>query len=431
MSKEITLRRVFRSWWPLAASWLMMGFELPAVSAAVARLPDPNIHLAAYGGVVFPLSLVIEAPIIMLLAASTALCRDREMYAQLRRFMLVSAAVLGALHFLLAATPIYDLVVDRLLGVPEEVRGPARLGLLIFTPWTPAIAYRRFQQGLLIRFGRSRAVGVGTAIRLGANVVTLLAGIAHGGLPGIVVGTTAISIGVIAEAIYVGIVARSVVRGPLRLAEVRGGPFPLRRLLAFYIPLMITPLFNMIAHPVLSAALSRMPRPIESLAVLPVLNGLVFTLRSLGFAFNEVVVVTLDEAGARRVLARFARILGSAATAVLLLVIVTPLGRFWFVRVSALEEGLAVLAGRGLWIAVLFPAFSVLNSYYTGDLVHTHRTRGITEATVLYLATVCAVLFAGVRHGGATGLYWGLSAGLAGYTVQALWLGRRAREVRA
>ena len=43
-----------------------MSIELPLVSAVMARLSDPTIHLAAYGGVVFPIALVIEAPIIML-----------------------------------------------------------------------------------------------------------------------------------------------------------------------------------------------------------------------------------------------------------------------------------------------------------------------------------------------------------------------------
>ena len=58
---------------PLAASWALMGIELPLVAAVMARFPEPDINLAAYGGIVFPLALIIEAPIIMLLAASTAL----------------------------------------------------------------------------------------------------------------------------------------------------------------------------------------------------------------------------------------------------------------------------------------------------------------------------------------------------------------------
>ena len=31
-------RKIFQTWWPLAASWLLMGTELPAVSAVIARL---------------------------------------------------------------------------------------------------------------------------------------------------------------------------------------------------------------------------------------------------------------------------------------------------------------------------------------------------------------------------------------------------------
>ena len=46
----------------------------------VARLDNPDIHLAAYSGIVFPLALVIESPIIMLLTAATALGRDLNSY---------------------------------------------------------------------------------------------------------------------------------------------------------------------------------------------------------------------------------------------------------------------------------------------------------------------------------------------------------------
>src|SRR6186713_499562 len=107
----LTVRDVQRTWLPLAASWLLMGFELPLVSAVLARLAEPRIHLAAYGGVVFPLALLIEAPIIMLLAASTALARDRASYAVGRRFMLVAGLGLTGLHALVAFTPLFDLIV--------------------------------------------------------------------------------------------------------------------------------------------------------------------------------------------------------------------------------------------------------------------------------------------------------------------------------
>ena len=36
---EIPIRQVVAAWWPLAASWLLMGLERPAISAVMARLP--------------------------------------------------------------------------------------------------------------------------------------------------------------------------------------------------------------------------------------------------------------------------------------------------------------------------------------------------------------------------------------------------------
>jgi len=424
------LRSIYSAWWPLAASWLMMGLELPAVGAVMARLPDPSIHLAAYGGVVFPLSLVIEAPIIMLLAASTALSKDLESYVRLRRFMVQSALALGLLHALVALTPLYEIVVDAVLGIPVEIQGPARTGMILMIPWTPMIAYRRFQQGILIRFGRSRAVGIGTALRLGTNALVLATGYHVGGISGIAVGTAAVSAGVIAEAIYAGIAVRPILRGPLRDAPPVAVPLTTGRLLRFYVPLAITPLFVMLGHPIVSAAVSRMPRAIDSLAVWPVLNGLVFTLRSLGFAFNEVVVVKLDDPECRSSLRRFALLLGGAVTFGLLLVTVTPLSGVWFARVSALAPELSRLAGRGLWIALLMPAFSVVQSYFQGHLVHVHRTREVTEAVVLYLGLTALILAVGVGYGKATGLFFGLAAILAGNGAQAAWLWYRSRSVR-
>ncbi len=74
---------IFRKWSPLAASWLLMSAELPILSAVVARLLHPEISLAAFGGVVFPIALVIESPIIMLLVASTALSSNWDSYQKL------------------------------------------------------------------------------------------------------------------------------------------------------------------------------------------------------------------------------------------------------------------------------------------------------------------------------------------------------------
>jgi hypothetical protein len=427
----LPLREIFRTWWPLAASWMLMGAELPVLSAVIARLPEAEINLAAYGGVVFPLALVIESPIIMLLAASTALCKDYASYLKVRRFMMLAGAGLTALHIAVAFTPLYYVVVRGILGVPQVVVEPARIGLMIMTPWTWSIAYRRFQQGVLIRFGHSRAVGLGTVIRLTADALVLGAGYAIGSVPGVVVATLAVTAGVLSEAIYAGLRVRPVVRQQVKPAKPVQPALTNRAFFRFYVPLVFTSLLSLLAQPIGSAALSRMPNALASLAVWPVLSGLVFMLRGAGIGFNEVVVALLDRPRSLNSLRRFAALLAGATTAVLILIAATPLSRLWFEGVSALPPHLGALARAGLWLALPLPLLAVLQSWFQGTILYGGRTRGITEAVAIYLATSAVILTGGVIWGGATGLLVGMAALVLSSATQDAWLWRRSRPTVA
>ncbi len=431
IAERVTLPVIIRTWWPLAASWLLMGAEIPVLSAVVARLPNAEVNLAAYGGIVFPLALIIESPIIMLLAASTALSKDWNSYRRLRRFMLAAGATLTLLHILIVFTPAYFLLTRRILGVPEEIIVPGRIGLMILTPWTWSIAYRRFNQGVLIRFGHSRAVGTGTMVRLSADGLILAAGYLIGSIPGIVVAAGAVAAGVVSEAIFVGLVVRPVLKGPLKNASPGDRPLNLRFFLNFYIPLAMTSLLTLLANPIGSAALSRMPEAVASLAVWPVVTGLVFMLRALGVAYNEVVVALLEETGASPPLRRFAANLALVMTTAIILLAVTPLSGIWFGRVSALPPHLVSLARRGLWACVPLPAISVLQSWFQGSLLYGRRTRGVTESVFVYLLTSAFVLGLGVIWQGYPGVYVGLASLSLSTFTQTIWLWYRSRPVLA
>ncbi|MGD2158089.1 MAG: hypothetical protein PVG14_09835 [Anaerolineales bacterium] len=420
-------KRIFQTWWPLAASWVLMAAELPALSAVVARLPNPEINLAAYGGVVFPLALIIEAPIIMLLAASTALSKDWDSYIKIRTYMLSAGAILTGLHVLTAFTPLYYVVVEGILGAPDEIVEPARIGLMIMTPWTWSIAYRRFNQGVLIRFGHSQSVGIGTVIRLSADIVILTLGYVSGSFAGIVVATGAVAAGVISEALYVGLRVRPVLNTELKPAPKVEPPLSYREFFDFYIPLALTSLLTLLVQPIGSAALSRMPRALESLAVWPVVSGLIFILRSMGMAYNEVVVATLDEPGSAAQLRRFTTLLSGTTTIMLLVFTATPLADVWFESFSGLSPKLASLARSSLWLALPMPAANVLQSWYQGVILHNRRTRGIPEAVVIFMVTISIILWAGVVWGKIAGLYIGLGAFSTGVFAQNIWLWFRSR----
>ena len=395
---------------------------MPLVAATVSRLANPEIHLAAYGGVVFPLSLLIEAPIIMILVASTALCKDWSAYRLMRNFILTIGGCLTLVHILLAFTPFYDVVVGSMLGVPESIWEPARMGLQMMTPWTLSIAVRRFLQGIVIRVGRSRLVGLGTLIRLGVSVSVLLGGLAMHDIPGILVATTALSAGVVVEAGFMMWCVRPILQGWKHNPIEPEQPLTLKRLGTFYWPLALTPLIMLSTLSIGSAAISRMPQALESLAVWPVLGGLTFVFRSVGIAIQEVVVTLYDQPGFRRPLKQFVGLVSVGACGCLLLITATPLSTLWFESVAALKPELAALAGTALWMAVIFPALSPWESYYQGTLVSRGATTYITQAVSLYLLGSSLILAMGMYYGQMTGLYVGLAATLTGLCVQLGWL---------
>jgi hypothetical protein len=422
---------IAQAWWPLALSWLLMGIEQPAIAAIVARLAEPAENLAAYGGVVFPLALVVEAPIIMLLAASTELSRDRQAYRALRAFTHKAGAILTGVHLLIAATPLYGWLVQGLLGVPDAVAERAQVGLVILLPWTWSIAWRRFNQGVLIRFGHSRAVGVATGVRL-LSVATLLGvGFSMGDrFSGVVVATTAMSVGVIAEAVYVSLRVRKLVRPKIEAIEPERPVLRGRAFLAFYVPLAMMPMVTLVVQPIGTAAISRMPDVVSSLALWPVVNGLVFVLQSVGLAYNEVVVALLDRERAEAMLRRFTWLLTLATTLLLALLAFTPLADLWFGTVAGLDDRLRLMAAGALWIALPIPGTRVLQSWWGGILVGARRTAAITEAVVVFFVVCTGILVLGAVLQRLSGLEVALYGFAIGRIFQTAWLAIRCGVVK-
>lgn len=398
-----------------------MSIELPLVSAFVARMANPEIHLAAFGGIVFPIALVIEGPVIMMLAAATALAARPENLKKLWVFAHQMGFALTVFHALVAFTPLHDFIALRLIGAPVELVEPARLGLQLMLPWSWLIADRRFNQGVLIRNDRSRSVGVGTALRLVVTVSLLSFGFTLEWVSGVALAGGTLSISVLCEAIY----ARWAARDITWRAEASTSTEPVishGELYRFYLPLALSPLVGLVALPIGSAGISRMPESLVCLAVWPALNGLSFASRSVAVGYNEVVVSLSERPGAVKPLLRFGSIWGLVLSGMLFIMCVTPLADWWFGRLMGLTPELVDIGSRALWFAVPLPALTFVRSVYQGLLVAGRETRGVTEAVVVQVAAVSAVLYGGVLLQGPLGADVAMLGITVGTTLQLIWL---------
>ena len=195
----LTNRQILAFWLPLAGTWLMMAVEGPYLAAIIARLDRPTENLAAFG-VAFAFAIIIEAPIIMLMAAATALVRNRHSYLALRRFAYALSVILTGVQALTVLPPVFAWIADG-VGLPPEVARLTHQGLTIMLPWSVAIGYRRFRQGLLIRHNLTRRVAYGTALRLLTMSIVALVAARVPALQGVHVGAAALASGVVVEAV--------------------------------------------------------------------------------------------------------------------------------------------------------------------------------------------------------------------------------------
>jgi len=371
-----------------------MALEGPFLAIIIARLADPKHNLAAYG-VAFAIAILVESPIIMIMSASTAIVEDRDSFLKLRNFTYGLNAIITVFMVVLLITPVFNFVSISLIRLPEGVAYLAHHACILLIPWPAAIGYRRFFQGILIRSNLTRRVAYGTVVRLSAMGLTGLICYGFFEMAGASVGALALSIGVCAEAGVSKLMARAPVIQLLSKENKNSKitPWGYRSIAKFYYPLAMTSILALGIYPVVTFFLGHSFMALESLAVFPVINSLVFIFRSLGLSFQEVGIALLGENNeGYEALKRFAIILGLCVTAGLALLAFTPLSSVWFRNISGLTLELAQFVDWPTKIMTPLPGLMVLLSFQRSVLVQRRKTGQLTIGTTIEVAGIIALL---------------------------------------
>lgn len=427
-TRDLTQRKIFWFWVPLAAMWLMMAMEQPAIAAVMARLPRPEPNLAAFG-ISFSFALFVEGPVIMLLTAGTALPEDKQSYDRLLQFTHVLVVGLTALHLIIAAPPVYRLLVEVVIGAPPGIIEQSREAFLLLTPWSGLIAYRRLWQGVLIKYDRTAVVPVTIAARLVVTTGILLIGLVLGRYEGAYVGAVALSCGVFTAAVVAYGFVRSTIRRHLSEPTPEADPLTWSDLLEFYVPLALTPLIMLAARPLLSIGLARARDPLASLAVWPVVMSFLFVGRSIAVSYQEAVVALLDDRQSFAALQRFTMGLALVLGGLFAVAAVTPIARVWYADVSGLSQRLTDFSLMPTVVLALVPGLAALISWQRGLLIHVKRTRPITESValnVVVLLVVMGVLMRAAPLPGATLAAIALALSVFAEWAYLWWRSRRA-----
>lgn len=392
-------RYILWFWLPLFASWLLMTAEGPLISAAINRLPDEVIMLAAMG-IITSLSVTIESPIINILATSTALVRDYESFRLVRRFTLHWCLALTVLAFLVAYTPLFDLILYRWLGVPNEIAEWVRPGMKIMVFWSAAIGWRRFLQGIMIRHKQTRKVAYGTGVRLLASGGTVVAMALLSNWPGVIIGSLSLMAGVLAEAAYATIAVRPILNKEISPSAqpVRSNNLTYRALFWFHLPLAATSVLVLLMQPMVTSSLARLSQPTLSLAAWPVLFQILLMARAAAMALPEVVIALHEDSTTFSPIRRFSLYLTAASTILMALFVFSPLARWYIFQVQDMTQMVGEMALSSLSLFLFFPGMAVIISWLRGLLIQSRHTRYVNIGMGINLSITALALVIGVMQ---------------------------------
>lgn len=400
---NLTNTKILKFWIPLAATWLMMSLEGPFLAAIIARLVEPKFNLAAYG-VAFSFALIIEAPVIMMMSAATALVKDYSSFKKLRNFNFLISGLITAIMLIILIPSVFNYIAIDLINLTPEVERLTYKAFFVLLPWPGAIGYRRFYQGIMIRNNLTKRVAYGTIVRLTTMSLTALVLYNYSHYAGAVIGASALSAGVVTEAIASRIMSNQL------LAKIKSEnhykePLSYKEILNFYYPLALTSLIGLGVHPMVTFFIGQSRMSLESLAVLPVINSLVFIFRSLGLSYQEVGIALIGEKGENyKQLVGFAKNLGIILTVLLVIIAITPASAIWFNNISGLSETLTDFVKIPVIIISIMPALTVLISFQRSMLVSFKVTSPVTLATVIEVVVIILTLFISIKLFDLTGV---------------------------
>ncbi|TAE56257.1 MAG: hypothetical protein EAZ76_11255 [Nostocales cyanobacterium] len=396
-SKKVSLGGLWREFLPLSLSDVTMACGDPMMTTTLAYLPDAQVNIAAVGAAK-SLAIFFESPIIMILHAANALAGSQKSRAVLWRFTLFAGGGLSFLLALLGIPVIFNSVGVSLLGIPSAMLATVSQVLLIACGWPFAIAWRRYFQGLLIYYGKPRALAIASIYRLLTLALVLGSGFFIQMSGGVLAGIALIS-GVIVEAVAVTFFAyRSGATIPPETETKPGLPENLNQVWKFYFPLANTMMVVWGGRAILISILARAQDATIAIGAWSAAWGLVLVIANSTRMVQQMVIKYRHQVSDRQLLT-FAISVGAVCSTLLLLMSVTPIGDRIVQSFIGNDLTLANSIKPVILICSIVPLFVALQNATQGFLVSENRTGHVNLSTWLGTGTLLIIASLAINKG--------------------------------
>jgi len=391
------VRKLLKQFLPLSVSDVTMACGDPMITMTIAHLPNATLNLGALGAGK-AVAVFFESPVIMLLHASNAFAPWNASRAALKRFMILSSTLLSATLAVLCIPSVFNLTINSILNLPPETATLASEVLVFFILWPAAIAWRRYYQGLLIRYHCAKSVAAAGFLRLGVVALILAVGFSRG-VPGLRLAGQALIIGVIAEATLVMLAAYVFrVTRPALLDHEEGVPANLAEVWKSYRPLASSMMVVWGGRALLVAIIARSWDSAVSLAAWPAGWGLVLVVANATRMIQQVVIKNRG-AIPDRTLSLFAGTVGLAFSGILGTIAFSPAG---YTVISAfvgsnatLINGVTPVIAACAVVPLLVAVQNALQGFLMCERKTSHINVSTSVATLVLLGVAMIAVYAG------------------------------------
>ncbi|MCY3784920.1 MAG: hypothetical protein OXG79_14220 [Chloroflexi bacterium] len=412
-------RRGVTLWLPASVNLGIASLLAPAMNALLARAVDPEASIAGFS-VALGVITIVALPQFRIQQLTLVFLHDHHALRSLRRFVAITAAVVGAISCVAALTPLAELILEGIFAATGDLLTQARAALVALCPLPIFMVARTHLHGAALRLGQARLVWLGTGLGAGGAVAISAALIATGiqGAAAAGVGTT-LAAGL--ETVMLMAATRNLLRHGLPAHSPRGLDSSLGAVARFFTPLIFASLLPAATTPIVNAALARTAEPETSLAAFAIAIGLFQFLTILLWGAQPSILALLARGdGMRRITVLTNGVAGVVLIAAMASAFVPPLSQLVIEDISGARDRLGELSLLGLRVLAPLPLILVQEQVFASALMQVRRTRPILYVNVWRLAALLVFVVLALGLEGLPGVAVGAGAWAASLIVEAI-----------
>lgn len=425
-TKHTSFYQLWKQFLPLSVSDVTMACSDPMITTTLAHMPQAMSSIGALGAAK-AIAVFFESPVIMMLHASNALAPSQTSRKALKGFMFIACSLLTLALALLCVPPVFDFFVGFAIRLPDDIAKLAKDALIFFIFWPAAIAWRRYYQGLLIRYHHARAIANAGFLRLFVVVLVLGVGFYFNAV-GVRLAGTALIGGVLVEALAVTLAAKKfgVSMTPALISAPRL-PNDLKSVWKFYWPLANSMIVVWGGRALLFAVIARSLDGPIALAAWPAAWGFVLVVANATRMVQQVIIKNRGHVK-DKVLISFAASVGGFFSFILIFIAATVPGHSVIKAFVGLNQDLINAVTPVVLLCSIVPFLIAFQNAIQGFLMTEQKTGHINVATWIGTAVLLSSAILGIKAGllGATAAACAMVLAL---TAEATWLffGLRSR----